>query len=166
MGRNDNSRNLTNLFVREVDFLDERLSDLYANEIEQYSINQDVYDYYLAIARLNQQTGTLFDSLPYEISSNIANPEDPDELVIGFFETASINRSIFTIRGNEHPVGVNGDQPYFEFCILYTFTTDSAYLYGYTMLIQEPQSQFEPYIFMKPECVDCNNFGSEDLRNS
>lgn len=56
--------------------------------IRQLSISKDAHDYWRKVRELVNNTGSVFDSPPAPIQGNLYNPNDPDEVVLGYFEVA------------------------------------------------------------------------------
>lgn len=67
--------------------------------IYQHRISKEAYDYWQDIQLIANQTGTIFDPPPAGIPGNVFNVEDEDELILGFFEVASVDTvRTYTIR--------------------------------------------------------------------
>lgn len=56
--------------------------------VRQLSISKDSYEYWRRVRELVNNTGSIFDSPPAPIRGNIINVNNPDEVVLGYFETA------------------------------------------------------------------------------
>lgn len=54
--------------------------------INQQSISKETYEYWDKINRLTNQTGSIFDLIPAGIPGNVYNVNDPEEVVLGYFE--------------------------------------------------------------------------------
>ena len=54
--------------------------------VNQQSINKETYDYWEKVNRVANQTGSIFDAPPAGIPGNIYNVNDPEEMVLGYFE--------------------------------------------------------------------------------
>ncbi|MDX5340856.1 MAG: DUF4249 domain-containing protein [Cyclobacteriaceae bacterium] len=106
------------------------LSRHYFN-VQQLSITQETYDYWRKVREVVNNTGSVFDSPPAAIRGNMFNVNDPDEVVLGYFEVAKAKVTrIFTTRA---------DVPYFleKVC---------EYL---------PNKRRDQY---EPTCLSCNVF--------
>jgi hypothetical protein len=76
------------------------LSSHYFN-VRQTSISKNSYDYWRKVRELVNNTGSVFDTPPAPIRGNIRNVNDPDEVVLGYFEVANVKLSrIFTTRAD------------------------------------------------------------------
>lgn len=106
------------------------LSRHYFN-VRQLSIDEDAFDYWAKVRELVNNTGSVFDTPPAPIRGNLFNVNDPDEVVLGYFEVAKAKVArIYTTRA---------DVPYFleEIC---------EYI---------PGKRATEY---KPTCLSCNAF--------
>jgi hypothetical protein len=106
------------------------LSRHYFN-VRQLSIDKEAYEYWRKVRELVNNTGSVFDTPPAPIRGNLFNVNDPEEVVLGYFEVAKANVSrIYTTRA---------DVPFFleEIC---------TYV---------PGKRATEY---KPTCLSCNAF--------
>ncbi|MEQ9426022.1 MAG: DUF4249 family protein [Cyclobacteriaceae bacterium] len=60
-------------------------------EIEQESLNFQAYQFFNAIAEQADDVGGLFDPAPALLLSNIINPDDEEDLVLGYFTASSVS---------------------------------------------------------------------------
>lgn len=63
------------------------LSRHYFN-VRQLSISKDAYEYWRRVGELVNNTGSVFDTPPAPIKGNLYNINDPNEVVLGYFEVA------------------------------------------------------------------------------
>ena len=56
--------------------------------VKQLSINREAYEYWEKIKIVINNQGSLFDIPPAPVFGNIANVEDRNEIVLGYFEVA------------------------------------------------------------------------------
>lgn len=54
--------------------------------VNQQSISKETYEYWDKINRLSNQSGSIFDTPPAAIQGNIYNVNDPEEVILGYFE--------------------------------------------------------------------------------
>ncbi|HEX2395277.1 MAG TPA: DUF4249 domain-containing protein [Bacteroidales bacterium] len=74
----------------------DRLKTRYSILVNQYSINEDEYNFWAALQTLTEQSGGLYDIIPGSIPSNIRCIENPDETVLGYFSvSAKASKRIF-----------------------------------------------------------------------
>ncbi|WP_455634490.1 DUF4249 domain-containing protein [Parabacteroides sp.] len=77
----------------EIPAADERLSVLYHVEVSQMQIRKEAYDYFKMLQEEIERTGSIFSPvMSAGDNGNIFNLSDPDELVIGYVEVASVTR--------------------------------------------------------------------------
>ncbi len=67
--------------------------------VRQLSISKDAYDYWRKVRELLNNTGSVFDSPPAPIQGNLYNVNNPDEVVLGYFEVgkAKVSRIYTTL---------------------------------------------------------------------
>ena len=72
--------------------------------VSQYSISKAAYEYWETVNKVANPSGDIFDVVPAAIRGNLYNPDDPDELILGYFEVAgkSIDR-IYSLPENLAP---------------------------------------------------------------
>ncbi len=56
----------------------------------QYTVNKPAYTYWNAIREQIANTGSLYNTQPYQIRGNLVNPADESEPVLGYFLVASV----------------------------------------------------------------------------
>jgi len=66
-----------------------RLQIRYSLLVKQFSLSDDAYQYWDQMRRQQQESGGLYETQPSQIRGNVYNINDPDELVLGFFNVAS-----------------------------------------------------------------------------
>lgn len=82
--------------VNYISNLTDRLKTEYSILVNQYSMNEDEYDYWEKVQNLTSQAGGLSDIVPSSIPSNIYRVDDPGEPVLGYFSvSAKSSKRIF-----------------------------------------------------------------------
>ncbi|GAB2763784.1 hypothetical protein GCM10027275_01030 [Rhabdobacter roseus] len=61
----------------------------YSILVKQYGLSQEEFEYWTAIAKTNELTGSLFDPQPSQVTGNIRCINDPKELAFGFFSVST-----------------------------------------------------------------------------
>ena len=61
----------------------------YSILVKQYGLSQQAFEYWTALAKTTQGTGSLFDPLPAQVTGNITNKLNPRELVFGYFSAST-----------------------------------------------------------------------------
>jgi len=74
----------------------DRLSVKYSMLVNQYSLNEDEYDYWEKLQNFSELVGSLYDMIPSSVPSNIYCVDDPTVTVLGYFSvSASSSKRIF-----------------------------------------------------------------------
>ena len=74
----------------------DRLKVKYSILVNQYSLNEDEYNYWEKLQNLSEQVGGLYDIIPSSVPSNIDCIDDPNEKVLGYFSVSgSSSKRIF-----------------------------------------------------------------------
>lgn len=68
-----------------VEFLERHYFNVY-----QYSITKEAHEFWDKLLRISQPNGNIFDLPPAAVRGNIYNVDDEDELILGYFESASV----------------------------------------------------------------------------
>lgn len=67
-----------------------RLQLKYSPLIKQYSLTSEAYDFWKSIESQSLNGGGLFDTPPTQITGNIVNITDSDEVILGYFTASSV----------------------------------------------------------------------------
>lgn len=70
----------------------------YSMMLKQYALSQEAFEYWTALSKTTQLTGSLFDPQPYLLTGNIKNTTNPEELVFGYFSASTEERKRIVIR--------------------------------------------------------------------
>lgn len=148
-----------------------RLSVRYSVLVNQYSLTAEALDYWSRIKETNENTGTLFDPIPTQVTGNITDINDPDKAVLGYFQASAVTGSRIFIDRSEvivHKLFVSGG---FEYCesVINTDTLGNPrpdYLdmienYGWVIYYQEVSGpNVYTYLTNSIACFDCSVKGS------
>ncbi len=152
-------------YVRE-----QKLHHKYSLLVRQYSLGEEAFYYWNDLKKNSQEQGSLFDSQPALLKSNIRNVNDENEYVLGFFSMAGmVEKRAFAIE----PDGLNL-KPYESHCyprkelvhpeepilwrVGYKYLYDPAPLY-FTKFGSLPMRR------MNKACVDCREYkNSTDIK--
>ncbi|MEQ9426019.1 MAG: DUF4249 domain-containing protein [Cyclobacteriaceae bacterium] len=83
--------------------------------VEQQSLNLGAYQFYQGIEKQISDVGGIFDTAPALSISNITNPDDPEDIVLGYFIVAGVSTKSRWVTRRQLPVGV-GDFLYPDDC--------------------------------------------------
>jgi len=148
-----------------------RLSLRYSVLVKQYSLTKEAFNYWSRIKETNENTGTLFDPMPTQVTGNFTDLNDPDKPVLGYFQASAVtSRRIFIDRSEliVHKLFMSGG---FEYCesVMYIDTLNTPrpdYLemvenYGWVVYFQEVSgSNLYTYLTNSIACCDCSVSGS------
>lgn len=119
----------------------------YSTLVKQYGLTQDAFEYWTALAKTTQGTGSLFDPLPSQVTGNFRNVNDPKELVFGYFSAAREQSKRLFIRANlgsfprcDEPDTVGFDQ--------------LDIIYGGSLILNLT-ADYDSLIMSSPYCADC-----------
>jgi len=135
-------------------------------EVRQYGLSLEAFNYWNLLAESTQSTGFLFDRQVGSIRGNISNPNDPEELVLGYFEAAE-EKKLFR-RFNHLEFGDDGFRRRSQFFVdcfdVEPRTTDPSQL-GEFMEEFFPAWEIAffitdgPAVFYPQRCSNCLIFG-------
>jgi hypothetical protein len=86
--------------VTYIDNETDRLSRKYSIEVNQYSLNEDEFNYLEKIKNLNAGVGGLYDKIPASIPNNLICIDDPKEKVLGYFSVSAKSSKRIFIEGD------------------------------------------------------------------
>jgi Domain of unknown function (DUF4249) len=82
----------------------------YCATVKQFALNKDAYDYWHQKEMELKGTGQLYSTQPNQFKSNISNPGNPEEKVLGFFWASSCSEKHLFLKDPFHKF-VQGDGP-------------------------------------------------------
>ena len=98
----------------------DRLKVKYSILVNQYSINEDEYNYWEKTQNVAVQVGGLYDIIPASVPSNIRCIENPEEKVLGYFSVSAKSSKRIFIRDDFAGI----IDPYAN-CVTDTVTSDN-----------------------------------------
>ena len=148
-----------------------RLSLRYSVLIKQYSLTKEAFNYWSRIKETNENTGTLFDPIPTQVTGNVTDLNDPDKPVLGYFQASAVTTGRIFIDRAELIVYKLFVSDGFDYCEseMYTDTLNTPrpdYLdlvenYGWIVYYQETSGPYvNTYLTNSIACVDCSVSGS------
>jgi hypothetical protein len=78
----------------------DRLKTKYSILVNQYSLNEDEFNYWQELQKLMVQVGGLSDIIPSSIPSNIWCPDNPNEKVLGYFSVSAKSSERIFVKDN------------------------------------------------------------------
>jgi hypothetical protein len=161
------SKNLTSDIISDYPLLyvsneTDRLKTRYSLNVKQFSLSEESYNYWVELQKVTESLGTLFDPQPSIIRGNISNVNDESEVVLGYFDAASIQEKRIFVNSN--------DFERISYPNYYSFCYDSIVSFGQIqemvdsqwMIVSETMDEagFPAYLFSIPVCIDCRLAGS------
>ncbi|HZE83230.1 MAG TPA: DUF4249 domain-containing protein [Puia sp.] len=133
-----------------------KLSARYSILVSQYVLTQPAYQYWQILQKNTQQTGTLFDPQPSQLTGNFHRVNNPSEPVIGYMSASSITQKRIFIGNSQ----VSGWDTVALACEQKEIPQDPNNFAFYNY----PDTTFSPYYFVttgslimlaRSECVNC-----------
>jgi Domain of unknown function (DUF4249) len=153
-----NESRITRLPVTYITNITDRLSRKYSILLNQYSLNEDEYQYWEKIQNVAVQVGGLYDVIPASVQSNMKCIEDPTEKVLGYFSVSAKSSKRLFIKDNfEGIIYRYGD------CVTDTIGYVDPPGLGVTVWILEDEPHWTPpfkVLTDKKGCADCTVRGS------
>lgn len=82
--------------VKYISNATDRLKIEYSILVNQYSLNENEYNYWAKVQNVVQDVGSLYDIIPASVPGNIMCIEDPAEKVLGYFSvSAKVSKRIY-----------------------------------------------------------------------
>lgn len=129
----------------------------YSILVKQYGLTQDAFEYWTSLAKTTEGTGSLFDPLPSQITGNIKNTADGQELVFGYF-SASVEqkkRIFLTPRLGVYPGCIEPD----------TLSIPEAQETS-SLLMNYTGARFDSVLVTSDYCADCRVQGGVTTKPS
>jgi hypothetical protein len=149
--------------VRYISRESDRLRTRYSILVNQYSLNEDEYNYWQKLQKMTEQVGGLYDIIPASIPGNLTCIENPAEKVLGYFSVSGVATKRIYIQ--EKFEGIIDD---YDDCITDTLYGGPDYIEGLGVsiwtLFDTPPVPFgapRTRIFTETRgCADCTVRGS------
>src|SRR5262249_36219111 len=139
----------------------EKIGFKYSILVNEYAITEEAFAYWQSLKKNTEQLGTLFDEQPtQQVSGNIHCVSNPNEPVIGFIASGTMQQKRIFIS--------NDDLPYWDYVAYYSecFTSPQAHIkigmYDVYEYLERPR---HTYTLLAPEanlfeiaenyCADC-----------
>lgn len=146
-----------------------KLSVKYSLLVQQQTLSDEAYDYWLGLERSTENLGGLFDPLPSEVTGNIRSVTDPGEAVIGFFDAGAIEEQRIFLSRRDLPIEMAGYYRGKPDC-----SVDSVYLQELPEVPRESRLLVDAiyvmgvgvigYTVSGVTCVDCRTWGGATVK--
>ncbi len=138
----------------------------YSINVRQYAISQEAYHYWQILQKSTQQTGSIFDPQPAQVSGNVSCVNHPEKVVIGFVGAGTYTEKRIFIS-NSQLTNWSNSLPYNECSLVIIPQDPNNYLiFNYT------DTSFSPLYFVsgggiavyKTYCLDCTRQGGSSFK--
>ena len=158
------SAKLTNDVIFEMPLVyitqhDKRLSVLYSIWAKQYTLDQNGYNYWLAMKNNTEEVGSIFDPQPNETAGNIHCVTNPSELVVGYINAGNTVEKRVFINNTSMPLGWN-QFPDCRPLTTVSIAPDSLIKYFANGGLDPIDLVRGGYSASGADCVDCTLFGT------
>lgn len=146
---------------------DPRLAVKYSINVRQYAISEEAYRYWQILQKSTQQTGSIFDPQPAQISGNVICINHPEKIAIGFISAGTYAEKRIFISNSELTNWVY-DPPGVECTVRFTSSQNpNNYL-----IFSYPDTSYAPQYFVtgggiamyKISCLDCTRGGGTSVK--
>jgi len=141
---------------------EQKLFYKYALEVKQLSIGPEAFFYWNELKKTSQEQGSLFDSQPAILQSNICNINDESERVLGFFSMAGVH----TTRGIAEDLTELDRTPNKYYCLPVDRGPGVAEAVSYpSFFARATYDGITVYEMVNEHCVDCRAYkGSSEVK--
>ena len=133
------------------------LRNMYSIVVRQYALDEQAFAYWSQLQKLSETLGSLFDPQPYSVTGNMRNPDDKDEIVLGYFDASTISeKRIFVSRADLSELTYPDQGCYWN---LVTVRSPAVAPIGYCLATQGLFGSGEN-IYAPPKCCNCTLYGT------
>lgn len=142
-----------------------RLAIHYSLQVKQHVLQKESYNYLDQLKKINYQQGSLYDTPPAQIQSNIRNLTHPDKPVLGYFLASGVSTRRIFIERDELPADfyISGGYPNCTILEVPEVDAGSYYAQGYVFVSLYYNTQMHGWyavITNSVSCIDCTVNGS------
>jgi len=135
-----------------------QLSNTYTIIVEQRSITEEAYNYWLQLQKTTENVGGLFDPLPAQVTGNFTCLTDTDEPVLGYFAGSTVSEQRIFIHARDLPPYLQLNAP-FPFCPVDSLPLQDGKLVhvgdNMPLIGSYGRVTIEGYTATTRECIDC-----------
>lgn len=155
---------IKNLPLNTVPIATNKLYIKYSMLVKQYGLSRQAFEYWTDLAKTTQGTGSLFDPLPSQITGNIKNITNPQDLVFGYFSasTEETKRIIITPNLGMFPRCTEPD----TLPIRCSGSNPDCGLKTSQLLLTYWGPRIDSVLVASPSCTDCRTEGGTTERPS
>lgn len=144
---------LKGLLIQEIGPDDTRLHIRYSILVRQYSLSEDLYNYFKQLNDVNVNSGGIYNKIPAPVFGNISCCDSTGK-ALGYFSASSVKeKRIFINRSDVHleTININEDCTYFSYNVP---PTQQKIYFGSDVL------SGAPVYTSSAGCADCTLFGT------
>lgn len=138
----------------------DKLKVKYSILVNQYSINEQEYDFWVKVRNISQNVGSLYDITPVAIAGNIRCTTNPQEIVHGYFSVSAVTQKRLFIIDN-----FLGQPTFYSYCATDTIigSLPEKGLNTTYWVIEDNANEVPSWwvITEYRECADCTTEGSK-----
>ncbi len=156
---------VNHLLIKFISSDDPSLSNRYSLFVKQFVISRDAYTYYKILEELSGSDNLFSQSQPGFFAGNIANINDPEEKVIGYFDISSVTtkRTYFNYGDFYNPQGIRPRFVSFARCEETLPDISTLISQIEQNLVRWSSTTLSGGIQVVPRsCVDCTVFGTNE----
>ena len=153
-----------------VDKTSEKISAEYSVQMKQFALTQDQYEYWRLQKKNSEQMGTVFDSQPVDLVSNIHCISNPSKPVMGYFCASTIERKRIFVTNRQLETYLY--VPYYIPCkvlkdVTYVIPHGDKNAYWY---LEAPRHLYTfwfddgVYHIAQNFCIDCREHGGTNVK--
>ena len=152
-----------------IGFTDKRLSYIYRVSLYFFPVSQEGYDYWTQVKKNSNASGSLFSTVPSEMTGNVICVEDPDERVVGYVDASLQQKKVlyYWDIDNKYYINTttNEDKALELTGIADESKWTSLYYSGYIPVYPDwGMSGYSGYFWGRGRCVDCTLLGGDKNR--
>ena len=168
-----NENRIDRLPVKFINTVSDRLRVRYRIAVDQYSINEDEYNYWSKLKKIADASGGLYDFIPASLQGNMFCTSSPELPVLGYFSVSALRSKYIYIdeffRGQYYPYGnCIKDTIYKDLLDTSPFPVEAALEGGAWMVEDRWDSSWlhagftENFVIFTKDryCVDCTLLGT------
>ena len=142
-----------------------KVSKTYSLLLRQYAVTEQAFDYWRELEQSTENLGSLFDPMPSQITGNISNISNPQNVALGYFSAGTYEEKRIYVNFYDLPKDL---RTYGTICAIDTIlAADMQGLSDNSLLIG---SYGDPrvigYLTARPECIDCRLHGGTTTKPS
>lgn len=149
--------------LKFVDQSTQQLSQQYSILVQQFALSADAHEYYRNLEETNEGSGSLSDKQVGTFPGNITSEDNPNELILGYFEVSRYYEQRVFFKPEQFDQYVQSPYPMCGTSQLDTLTTPelvSEYVqFGKRFGILDQVTDFSWQISSR-RCADCKEFGT------